>query len=65
MKSEEAFNRAMDMLSTIDVTIDIVRLDRYYSTPGHADMFGDATKVFVIPKSNSTLNGSCGGGRRR
>lgn len=59
MKSErQAFDRAMDMLSTIDVTIDTVRLDRYYSTPGYADMFGDATKVFVIPKSNSTLNGS-------
>jgi transposase len=59
MKSEkQAFDRAMDMLSTIDLTIDTVRLDRYYSTPGYADVFGDTTKVFVIPKSNSTLNGS-------
>jgi len=59
MKSErEAFDRAMQMLSSVDVTIDTVRLDRYYSTPGYADMFDDATKVFVIPESNSTLSGS-------
>lgn len=58
MKSEkEAFDRAMKMLSTIDVTLDSVRLDRYYSTPGYVDVFGDA-RVFVIPKSNATLNGS-------
>jgi len=59
MKSEkEAFDRAMRMLSTIDVEIDTVRLDRYYSYPGYADAFDEATKIFVIPKSNSTLNGS-------
>jgi transposase len=58
MKSErEAFDRAMAMLSTIDVAVDTVRLDRYYSYPGYADMLGHA-RVFVIPKSNSTLNGS-------
>ena len=59
MKSEkEAFDRAMAMLSTIDVTIDTVRLDRYYSYPGYADAFDDTTKFFLIPRSNSTLNGS-------
>jgi transposase len=58
MKSEkEAYDRAMRMLSTIDVTLASVRLDRYYSTPGYVDAFGDA-RVFVIPKSNATLNGS-------
>ncbi len=56
---KEAFDRAMRMLATIDdVTLRTVRLDRYYSTPGYVDSFGDATKVFVIPKSNATLNGS-------
>ena len=59
MRSErQAFDRAMEMLSTIDVPVDTVRLDRYYSYPGYADVFGDRTKVFVIPKVNSTLNGS-------
>jgi transposase len=58
LRSEkEAYDRAMAMLSTVDVTVESVRLDRYYSTPGYVDAFGDA-KVFVIPKSNATLNGS-------
>ena len=58
MKSEkEAYDRAIRMLSTIDVTLATARLDRYYSTPGYVDSLGDA-RVFVIPKSNATLNGS-------
>jgi transposase len=59
MKSEkDAFDRAMEMLSRIDVTLASVRLDRYYSTPGYVDSFGRDAKVFVVPKSNATLNGS-------
>lgn len=46
----------MPSTTTIDVKIDTVRFDRYYSTSGYVDSFGD-TKVFVIPKSNATLNG--------
>ena len=58
MRSEkEAYDRATRMLSAIDVTLDTVRLDRYYSSSSCVDSFGDA-KVFVIPKSNATLNGS-------
>lgn len=57
MKSEkEAYERAMKMLSALDVTLDSARLDRYYSTPGYVDSLGGA-KVFVIPKSNATMNG--------
>jgi transposase len=59
LRSEkEAFDRAMAMLSSIDVTIDTVRLDRYYSMPGYADRFGRDTRFFLIPRKNSTLNGS-------
>jgi transposase len=59
LRSEkEAFDRAMAMLSSIDVTIDTVRLDRYYSLPGYADRFGRDTRFFLIPRKNSTLNGS-------
>jgi transposase len=60
LKSErEAFDRAMGMLSRVDgVTLDSVRLDRYYSTPGYLDLFGRETKVYVIPRSDATLNGS-------
>ena len=58
MKSEkEAFDRAMTMLSSLDVEMSSVRLDRYYSSPSYVDRFGSA-KVYVIPKSNATLNGS-------
>lgn len=59
LRSEkEAFDRAMAMLSSIDVAVDTVRLDRYYSMPGYADRFGRDTKFFLIPRKNSTLNGS-------
>jgi transposase len=59
LRSEkEAFDRAMAMLSSIDVTVDTVRLDRYYSMPGYADRFGQDTRFFLIPRKNSTLNGS-------
>jgi len=58
LKSEkEAFDRAMEMLKHIDVEIDSVRLDKYYSLPSYVDRFGKA-KVYVIPKKNATLNGS-------
>ena len=57
MKSErDAFDRAMTMLSHMDVDIDTARLDRYYSNPIYVDMFNG--KVYIIPKRNSTLNGS-------
>jgi transposase len=60
LKSEkEAFDRAMKMLSRIGgVTLDSVRLGRYCSTPAYLDLFGRETKVYVIPRSNATLNGS-------
>ncbi len=58
MKSErEAYDRAMDLLSSIGIEMDSIRLDRYYSSPSYLDKLGD-TKVFVIPKKNATLNGS-------
>ena len=58
LKSEkEAFDRAMKLLSRIDVALDSARLDRYCSTPGHVDSLGDA-KVYVIPRSNATVKGS-------
>ncbi|MEM3261308.1 MAG: hypothetical protein QXW72_02840 [Conexivisphaerales archaeon] len=54
---KEAFDRAMEMLPGIDVALSSVRLDRYYSYPTYVDAFGAST-VYVIPKKNSTLNGS-------
>jgi transposase len=58
LKSEkEAFDKAMEMLKRIDIEIESVRLDKYYSYPSYVDIFGKA-KVYVIPKKNATLNGS-------
>ena len=58
MKSErDAYERAMDLLSTLGLEMDSIRLDRYYSSPSYVDKLGE-TKVFVIPKKNATLNGS-------
>ena len=58
MKSERAaYDRAMDLLTSIGIEMDSIRLDRYYSSPSYLDKLGD-TKVFVIPKRNATLNGS-------
>ena len=57
MKSERsAYDRAMDLLSSIGIEMDSIRLDRYYSSPSYVDKLGK-TKVFIIPKKNSTLNG--------
>lgn len=59
LKSEkDAYDKAMKMVSELDVSIDSVRLDRYYSSSSYVDSFDSSTKVFVIPKKNSTLNGS-------
>lgn len=58
LKSEkESFDKAMEMLKHIDVKIDSVRLDKYYSLPSYVDRFGKA-KVYVIPRKNATLKGS-------
>lgn len=58
LKSEkEAFDKAMEMLKNIDIEIESVRLDKYYSLPSYVDRFGKA-KVYVIPRKNATLRGS-------
>jgi transposase len=51
MRSEkEAYDHAMNKLSTIDVTLDSVRLDRYHSSPGYVDSFGFAWSRQIVPK---------------
>ncbi len=55
LKSEkEAFDKAMQMLSQIDVEIASIRLDRYYSFPCYVNQFKDS-KVFIIPRKNVKL----------
>lgn len=55
LRSEkEAFDKAMQMLRNIDVKINSVRLDRYYSCPVYVNQFGDS-KVYIIPKKTVNL----------
>jgi transposase len=55
LKSEkEAFDKAMEMLKHIDIEIESVRLDKYYSSPSYVDRFGKA-KVYVIPKKKCNV----------
>lgn len=54
---KEAFDKAMKMLEEIDVELNSIRLDKYYSFPSYVDRFGE-TKVYVIPRKNATLRGS-------
>lgn len=54
---KDAFDQAMRVLHTLDISIDSLRLDKYYSAPHYIDQFPDTT-IFVIPKKNATLNGS-------
>lgn len=57
MRSErEAFDGSMAMLKAMDIELDSMRLDRYYSSSSYVDRFG--CRVFIIPKRNLTLNGS-------
>jgi transposase len=59
MKSEKrAFDRAMEMIDESHLSIDSVRLDRYYSFPSYVDRFGKDTNVYIIPRKNATLKGS-------
>jgi transposase len=55
LKSEkEAFDKAMQMLRFVDVKINSIRLDRYYSHPVFVNQFQDS-KVFIIPRKDCTL----------
>lgn len=47
----------LEMLSSTEMTLSSLRLDRYYSSPYYVDEL-KGTKMFLIYKKNSTLNGS-------
>jgi transposase len=58
LKSErEAYDLANKMLENIEIKLNSVRLDRYYSCAIYVDAFDKTTRVYVIPKKNATLNG--------
>jgi transposase len=47
-----AYNKAMDMLKEVGISMKSITLDRYYSSGKILKVFGKDTKVFVIPKKN-------------
>jgi transposase len=58
MKSEkDAYDRPLEMLGSTGITLNSLRLDRYYSSPSYVDAL-KGTKTYLIPRKNSTLNGS-------
>lgn len=50
----KAFAKAMQMLKELEIEIESVRLDRYYSFPCYVSLFKEA-KVYIIPRKNSKL----------
>ncbi|MDO9580941.1 MAG: ISNCY family transposase [Bacteroidales bacterium] len=50
----KAFAKAMQMLEELEIKINSIRLDRYYSFPCYVSMFKEA-KVYIIPRKNSKL----------
>jgi transposase len=62
ISEKKAFDGSLEMkdemMDDIEITLRSISLDRYYSYPSYVDRFDENTTVYVIPKKNSTLNGS-------
>ena len=50
----KAFAKAMQMLEELNIKINSIRLDRYYSFPCYVGLFKNA-KIYIIPRKNSKL----------
>lgn len=59
---KEAYNRAFRMITSLGISIDSIRLDRYYSGQKCVELlesgFGKNVKVYLIPKTNATIGGT-------
>jgi len=52
-KSEmDAFNKSMDMLKALDIPIDTMSLDKYFSSRKVLQLFDKETSLYLIPKKN-------------
>ena len=61
LKSEkDAYHKALDMIAELRIDLQSVRLDKYYSGQSILDDFGESTRIFIIPKSNSRIRGKKG-----
>jgi transposase len=57
---QEAFLKALEMAGSLDVCIDTLRLDRYYSAQKYVKIIDDAlgnVTTYLIPKKNATVKG--------
>jgi len=54
ISEKKAFDKAMQMLKELDIEINSIRLDRYYSFPCYVNQFPNST-VYIIPRKNSKL----------
>lgn len=54
----DAFRKAMKMLRALDMKVDSIRLDRYYSSRKIIRMFDRKTTLYLIPKKNLRRLGS-------
>ena len=58
LKSEKnAFDKASFMLSEIGISLDTIRLDKYYSSASLVDSL-KGVKVYILPKTNASVKGS-------
>jgi transposase len=48
----DAFNKAIAMVNELDIEMDSIALDKYYSSRKVLKLFGNETVVYVIPKRN-------------
>jgi len=50
----KAFHKAMQMLEELEIEIESIRLDRYYSFPCYVSLFKQS-RVYIIPRKGSKL----------
>ena len=59
---KDAYRKAVRMTAGLDINVESIRLDRYYSNKKDVswieENFGKGTKIYLIPKKNATINGS-------
>jgi transposase len=48
----EAFHKAMTMLAELEIPVDSMALDKYYSSRKVIKLFGEKTMLYLIPKKN-------------
>lgn len=58
MRSEkEAFNNAKTMMVNLGMDVDSARLDKYYTYKSIVKEFDKNTRIYILPKSNTKING--------